>query len=250
MHTEQDDQRLDTIGVSADGHRHPLTAGQLEAIRQFDTCTLANAIERFGVRLRNQGYTLPGLRCLTSDRPTIIGYAAPCRVRSADPPITGQAFLDRTDWWTAIANVAVPRIAVIHDLDPEPGAGACIGEVHAAILQAFQCVGAITNGAVRDIPAVGSMGFELFARHAAVSHSYMHLVDYGGEVEILGLNIHCGNLLFADCHGVLHIPGDIAPELPAVAAEIRAQEKRIVDLCRSPEFSIEKLQEAIQQDPQ
>jgi 4-hydroxy-4-methyl-2-oxoglutarate aldolase len=225
-----------------------LTAAQLETIAQFDTCTLANAIERFEVRLRNEGYTVPGLRCFTSTCPKIIGYAAPCRVRLADPPITGRAFLDRTDWWTAIENVPAPRIAVVQDIDPEPAIGACVGEVHAAILQAFQCRGVITNGAVRDIPAVARTGFEMFARNAAVSHSYMHLVDYGADVEILGLKIRCGDLLFADCHGVLSIPNEIAAELPAVAAGIRAQERRIVDLCRSSEFTVEKLQKAIQQD--
>jgi regulator of RNase E activity RraA len=219
----------------------------IESIREFDTCTLANAIENFGVRLRNEGYTLPGLRCFTSASPKIVGYAAPCRVRLADPPITGRGYLDRTDWWAAIENVAAPRIAVIQDIDPAPGSGACLGEVHAAILQAFRCAGAITNGAVRDIPAVAAMGFAMFARYAAVSHSYMHLVDYGADVEILGLTIRCGDLLFADCHGVLSIPYEIAAELPAVAAGIRARERRIVDLCHSPEFSVEKLQLEIQQ---
>jgi regulator of RNase E activity RraA len=228
-------------------HTEILTADLIESIREFDTCTLANAIEQFGVRLRNEGYTLPGLRCFTSASPKIVGYAAPCRVRVADPPISGRGYLDRTDWWAAIANVAPPRIAVIQDIDPLPGVGASIGEVHAAILQAFRCAGVITNGSVRDIPAVAAMGFEMFALNAAVSHAYMHLVDFGADVEIMGLKIRCGDLLLADCHGVLSIPHEIAAALPAVAAGIRARERRIVDLCRSPEFSVEKLQLAIQQ---
>jgi regulator of RNase E activity RraA len=250
LNSNQSNPQLESVPARSNGRAGALSAGHLDAIRQFDTCTIANAIERFGVRLRNEGYTAPGLRCFTCRFPAIIGYAAPSRVRSADPPITGRAYFERTDWWEAIGNVPVPRIAVIQDVDPDPGIGACVGEVHAAILQAFQCAGAITNGAVRDIPAVAALGFELFARNAAVSHSYVHLVDFGAEVEILGLKIHCGDLLYADCHGVLSIPRDIAPELPAVAAEITAHERRIIDLCRSPEFSIEKLQKAIQQDPQ
>ena len=224
-----------------------LTTEQLEAIREFDTCTLANAIEQFGVRMRNQGYTRPGLRCFTSRFPKVLGFAAPCRVRVADPPIVGGAFFERVDWWSAIQQVPQPRVAVIQDLDPVP-AGSSIGEVHSAILQAFGCCGAITNGAVRDIPTVARMGFEMFACHAAVSHSYAHVVDFGTEIEILGLKICPGDLLFADCHGVLSIPDGIAAELPAVAAEVRRRRQRIVDLCRSPEFSVEKLQQTIQQN--
>src|SRR5437762_2003455 len=126
MQTDSSLQGLDRLRVPE----------HLDALKQFDTCTVANAIERFGLRLRNEGYTLPGLRCFTSTCPKTIGFAAPCRVRLADPPITGGAFLDRTDWWVDIAHVAVPRIAVIQDIDPEPSVGSCVGEVHAAILQA------------------------------------------------------------------------------------------------------------------
>jgi hypothetical protein len=49
-----------------------LTAGQLDAIRQFDTCTIANAIERFGMRLRNEGFTRRGLRCVTGGSPRLL----------------------------------------------------------------------------------------------------------------------------------------------------------------------------------
>jgi regulator of RNase E activity RraA len=94
------------------------------------------------------------------------------------------------------------------------------------------------------------MGFELFAQHVAVSHAYTHMVDYGADVEILGLRIRCGDLLFADCHGVLSIPLEIAAELPEVAARIRAQERRIVDICNSPDFSTERLKKAIEEGQQ
>jgi hypothetical protein len=76
------------------------------------------------------------------------------RVRSADPPKSGNAYLDRTDWWEAVGLLPVPRIAVIQDLDAASSGASTIGEVHAAILKAFHCDGVITNGSVRDIPGV------------------------------------------------------------------------------------------------
>jgi 4-hydroxy-4-methyl-2-oxoglutarate aldolase len=247
MRNDQTEPQLRVALSLHNGHKNPLTDQQIDAIRQFDTCTIANAIEEFVVRLRNEGYTLPGLRCFTSNGPKLLGFAAPCRIKLSDPPLTGRSFLDRTDWWAAIEGVAVPRIAVIQDIDPLPSSGACIGEVHAAILKAFHCDGVITNGAVRDLLAVAEMGFEMFAQNVAVSHAYMHMVDYGTDVEILGLKIRCGDLLFADCHGVLSIPLEIAAELPLVAARIRARDRRIVDVCNSPDFSTAKLKNAIQE---
>ena len=217
----------------------------LGAIRQFDTCIIANAIETFGVRLRNEGYTRPGLQCVTGGFPRLIGYAATARIRSSDPPVTGASYLDRTDWWAGIQSLPAPRIAVIQDLHAESSLGSVVGEVHAAVLKALQCQCVITNGTVRDIPAVARMQFPMFARAAAVSHAYSHIVDYGQPVEIYGLEIRPGDLLFADCHGVVSIPHQIAAQLPETAARIRVQEKRIIDLCQSPDFSTERLLEAI-----
>ena len=218
----------------------------LDAIRQFDTCTIANAIERFRVRLRNVGFTRPGLRCVTGGSPRILGYAATCRVRSADPPMSGNTYVDRTDWWETIGLLPVPRIGVFEDLDGIDSGASTIGEVHAAILKAFRCEGVITNGAVRDVPEVSRMEFPMFASAVSVSHSYMHIVDFGAPVEIFGLPIRSGDLLYADVHGVVSIPLEIAARIPETACEIRAKERQIIDLCQSPDFSVEKLLKAVQ----
>ena len=231
--------------ASASG-RTSLSSGQLDAIRQFDTCTIANAIERFGLRLRNEGFTRPGLHCVTGGFPRLLGYAATSKIRSADPPLTGSFYLERTDWWAAIEQLPVPRIAVIQDMDdPYSGGGSVLGEIHAAILKAFHCDGVITNGAVRDVERIAELPFPAFASSVSVSHSYRHMVGYGSPVEIFGLRIQYGSLLYADCHGVIAIPMEIAGDLPRVAAEIRVKERRIIDVCQSPDFTPERLLEAI-----
>ena len=228
-----------------------LTGLELDAIRQFDTCTISDAIEQFSVRLRNEGFTRPGLRCFTQTEPHVLGYAATFRVRSSDPPVTGGAFLDRTDWWEEIERLPTPRVAVIRDLEPIPS-GSSVGEIHAAVLKGLGCEGVITNGAVRDLPALKRLGFPMFAQYVAVSHSYMHVIDYGAPVEILGLEIHSGDLIHADCHGAVVIPLEIAGAVAKVAAQIRSKEARIVQACistdssRSPEEFKKELLELIQ----
>jgi regulator of RNase E activity RraA len=219
---------------------------RLDAIREFDTCTIANAIEQFGVRLRNEGYTRPGLVCVTGGFPKLLGFAATFQVRTSDPPMRGNSHFERTDWWGAIEQLPIPRIAVIQDLEAETGSASAVGEVHAAILKAFRCEGVITNGAVRDISGVRRMQFPMFARSLAVSHAYSHVVEFGEPVKILGLEIGAGDLLYADCHGVISIPHDIAGEIPAAAARIRTHEQHIIEVCQSPDFSPEILLRAIQ----
>src|ERR1700693_317941 len=100
----------------------PLPPEMLQALAHFHTCPLATAIDHFGVRLRNEGYTRPGLRCLTGGFPSIIGYAATRRVHSADPPVRGGAYVESTAWWTGIEKLPVPRIAVIQAAGEDTGA--------------------------------------------------------------------------------------------------------------------------------
>jgi 4-hydroxy-4-methyl-2-oxoglutarate aldolase len=220
---------------------------QFESLRRFETCAVANAIDTFNVRLRNEGYADARIRCLFPRLAPMLGYAVTLKIKCSSPPPAGHAYPDRTDWWTQILKVPAPRVVVIEDTDKHPGTGAFLGEVHSTILQALGCVGAITNGAVRDLSAVEANRFQLFAGSIAVSHAYSHLVAIGGEVEIGGLKIKPGDLLHGDRHGVLSIPLEIAAGLPAVAGKILDRERGLIALCRSPEFSIEKLREAVRQ---
>ena len=65
-----------------------LTQEQLDALAQFDTPTICNAIEGFGVRGRTEGFTRPELRmrAAMSDKP-MVGYAR-TGVISARQPAT------------------------------------------------------------------------------------------------------------------------------------------------------------------
>ncbi len=231
----------------ADGtaRRQVISSAALEAIRSFDTCTIANAIERFGLRLRNEGYTRPGLRAVTGGCPRILGYAVTFQIRSSDPPMTGNAYMDRTDWWNSVSSLPGPKVAVIQTLDPSATAGSAAGSVHAAILQALGCEGLITNGPVRDLPALQALNFPVLAPCVTVSHAYTHLVSFGSPVEIFGLQLRTGDLLYGDCHGAVSIPLRIAERVPDAAQKLRASEQRILDFCQSDDFNPATLMELI-----
>ncbi len=224
-----------------------LTAGQFDALRRLDTCRVSNAIERFNTRLRNEGYSDASIRCLFPGLGTMLGYAATLKIRCSDPPIAGRHYLEHTDWWDHILAMPAPRVLAVQDIDPRAGSGAFLGEIHVSILQALDCAGAITNGAVRDLPPVEAMKFHFFAGAVSVSHAYVHVVEVGVPVEIGGLKIEPGELLQADCHGVLSIPRELAADIPAEAAKIRAQEETLITLCRSQDFTVEKLRAVVRE---
>ena len=219
----------------------------LDALRRLDTCTVSNAIETFEVRLRNTGFASSRIHCVFEDFPPMVGYAATARLRSVEPPIVGRIYRDRTEWWNSILAVPPPRVVVLEDLDKPPGVGALLGDMHAAILRALGCVGYVTDGAVRELPRVRDLGLQLFAGSVAVSHAYAHIFDFGSVVKIGGLDVHPGDLLHGDRHGLLTVPQQIAADIPAVAARLQQAEQRVIDFCGSREFSLDELPELIKE---
>jgi regulator of RNase E activity RraA len=226
----------------------PLTSAQLEVLRRLDACTLANAIETFHKRLRNEGFVNSSVRCLFPDLPPMLGYAATVRIRGSAPPTAATPYNDRTDWWDYILSLPAPRVVVVQDVATQVGLGSLLGAVHVNILRALGCAGAVTNGSVRDLPAAGKLDFQLFAGSISVSHAYVHIVEFGAPVEIGGLKIQSGDLLHGDVHGVQSIPLEIADKIPRAAAEIIAGEQELITLCQSKDFSLEKLRKAIARD--
>jgi 4-hydroxy-4-methyl-2-oxoglutarate aldolase len=163
------------------------------------------------------------------------------------PPITGKCYYDNIEWWRYLETIPPPRVVVLQDLDNPPGFGAQFGEVHARICLALNCVAYITNGAVRDLQGIEPLGLQLFAGVLSVSHAYAHIVDFGDPVEIGGLKIRPGDILHGDRHGILSVPYDLVERLPAVAEQIRSEEKELFKLTESPEFSVEALGAKIRQ---
>ena len=218
-----------------------LTESELDALRQFDTCMVANAVETFNVRLHNTGFTNASIRCMFEDAPPMVGYAATARLRCGEPPMVGSTFRDHADFWNSILQIPAPRVLVLEDKDNPPGRGAFVGDMHSAILKALGCVGYVTNGAVRELPAVRAMGIQLFAGNVAVSHAYAHIFDIGSAITVGGMEVRPGDLLHGDRHGVLTIPAEIAAAIPPVAAEMKRAEQTVIDFCRSSAFSVAKL---------
>lgn len=228
----------------------PLSREVFDRLKRLDTCTVSNAIERLNARLRNEGSVSgSALHCQFPDLPPMLGYAATGRIRSTFIPIGGRAFHENMGWWRYVASIPEPRVMVLQDVDHCPGAGALVGELHAIIAQALRCVGYVTNGSVRDLPAVEALGFQLFAGSVAVSHMYAHVSAFGDPVEIGGLKILSGNLIHGDRHGVQLIPPEIAAEIPKMAARIRREESELKSFCRSPHFSLEGLDDKLRHVP-
>jgi 4-hydroxy-4-methyl-2-oxoglutarate aldolase len=218
-----------------------LTHDQLEELKQFDTPTVANALERFNLRPRTEGFTSPKIRAIFSDTKRICGYAVTAKV-SARTPKTAEHEAIAWQYYEAIRACPKP-ISVIQDIDEEP-IGSFWGEVQASIHVALGCDGVITNGGVRDLDEVHALDFSYLASCVLVSHAYIHMEAQNTPVEIGRLVIRPGDLLHADKHGAIVIPAEVAHLTADACRAAIAAERPVIDGCASVErgsLSIEQL---------
>jgi regulator of RNase E activity RraA len=179
--------------------------------------------------------------------PPLLGYAFTLQVGTSHPKVRGVRYTDRLDWAPQFLAVPEPRVLVVQDVDSGPHTGSLVGEVHASICRALGCAGVVTNGAVRDLPALRRLGFRTFASFVCVSHAYVHVVEAGAPAQIGDMTVKTGDLLHGDEHGVLCVPASVAAALPEIVRQQKAAERKILDYCRSPDFSVEGMTALLQQ---
>jgi regulator of RNase E activity RraA len=105
------------------------------------------------------------------------------------------------------------------------------------------CAGVVTDGSVRDLEAMAP-DFLVLAGSIMPSHAHVHLVDYGGTVSVAGMTVSPNDVIHADRHGAVVIPPEAVKEIPSAVALIARREKVIIDVSKSPGFSIARLRQA------
>ncbi len=223
-----------------------LTQRDLDALAEFDTPTICNALELVAPERRALGFNR---RPLVAPFPTmkpVVGYARTAIIRSREPQQRNAADAKalRLGYYEYIAKAPLPSLAVLQDIDgPDAGFGAFWGEVQTNVHKALGCIGTITDGSVRDIDQMAP-GFFVLAGSIMPSHAHVHLVDFGGTVSVAGMIVSSEDLIHADRHGAVVVPKDIAKRIPETAALIARREKVLLDAAKTPGFGMAQLRDA------
>ena len=219
-----------------------ISDAQIEALRNIDTPTICNLIEMAAPERRGYGYTVEHLHCIFPEMKPIVGYAKTATMRAKQPSkYTAQEYLQiRNNYFDYLNDGDLPKVSIVQDVDERPGYGAFWGEVFTAVHKALGCVGAVTNGSVRDLDMIAD-DFQLLAGVIAPSHAFVHAVDWGCEVNVHGMVVHDGDLIHADRHGAVVVPTDAVSNIIDQLDLMARREKVILDVARGPDFSVEKL---------
>jgi regulator of RNase E activity RraA len=213
-------------------------------LRQFDTPTIANALEIAQGKRSITGFTRQTYLTAFPKLPAIVGFARTATIRCSTPYDPAVRRKNQVAYYEHVAQGEQPTIAVIQDIDSQPGLGAFWGEVNTHVHWGLGCVGTLTNGSMRDLDAMQPK-FQCFAATLSPSHAWVQVVEIGKPVEVLGMAVTDGDIVHADRHGAIIIPRDVLDKLPAAIDLMARKEKVILDAARKLGFGIAALKEAL-----
>src|SRR6516162_7199983 len=215
-------------------------------LQSIDTPTVCNLIEIVAPERRGFGYTVKHVHCPFPELAPIVGFARTVTFKAKDAVSLGQAgyMQRRLDYLDYVAAEPRPSIMVMEDLDGEhAGYGAFWGEVQSNVHKALGCLGVVTSGSIRDIPAIAP-GFQMLAGSVVPSHAYVHVVEFRIEVNVHGMTARSGDLIHADRHGAIVVPIDKIDAMQASLDGLAKQEARIITAARTPGATVESIKAA------
>jgi len=215
----------------------PLTDEELAFLQSVDSPTVANAIERFTVRDRTEGFIGGHVQCVYPELPPMVGRALTVTMSDAPgPPAQREGY-----WrmWEALEAMEGPVVVVIADASGAPHRVAYAGEIMSRLAQRLGAVGMVTDGALRDVAEVGEMGFHYFMRFPVVSHANYEILSVGDPVNIDGQRVVTGDLLHGDRNGIVVVPWETLDRLPAEVDTVRRLERADMDLIASDGFTLD-----------
>ena len=210
-----------------------------------DSPTVSNAIERFKIRPRREGFMGPEIVCRFPDFGAVVGFATTCTIVEYDeqhPPDPAE----RYKWVESIARSPKPCVCVVKDMCHRKGWYSHWGEIVGTQVQVLGASAIITDGAVRDLEALHTMGMKVWSEYVVVSHGHIDVGLADLPIEVGGLVVKPGDLLHADCNGVVSIPLDILKDLPAAIDEVLANETKVIKHLREHGYDLEAHRREIQ----
>ncbi len=180
---------------------------------QPGSCDVSDACDRLGIDAVRTG----ALRPLWPDCPPVSGRLVTVRLE----PAAGAPLPELLD----VLADARDRIVLV-DLGGRVGVQ-CWGTVLATAARHFGVLGALVNGAARDVEGLRDLGVATYARgvYPAAMRSRLGLVAVGEPVELDGSAVDPDSFAVADASGIVFLPGDRAEEVLALAAGLRSREE-------------------------
>jgi regulator of RNase E activity RraA len=135
----------------------------------------------------------------------------------------------------------VPVVIVGKDVGPRPFHGCHFGDGMANVAKRLGAIGLVTDGGVRDIETVRSMGFHLFAAGAVPAHGNFGLDETMVPVEVSGVLVNHGDVVHADLNGVVVFPVELADFVIEESKNVHKKEAAQFEWVNSNLFNLDEM---------
>ena len=143
-----------------------------EKLLSVDSPTISNAIERFKVRPRREGFMGPQIACRFPDMGRVVGFATTCTIVEYDEKYPPDP-VERFKWLESIANAPKPCVCVVKDTCHRKGWYSHWGEIVGTQVQVLGASAIITDGSCARPGSTsrhGHEGVERVRRGVARAH--------------------------------------------------------------------------------
>lgn len=212
-----------------------LPNSELLMLKRWNTPTIYNGWEQITARdFSSDCFNLEETVDFMPQMGPMIGYAATLIIEPSNPNHKLNHPNAWSDYRQYVASIPGPKVVVVQDLDKPLVLGSFWGEVNSNVHRALGCVGAITDGAIRDLDEMTNAGFKALAQRLCVGHAHVTPVRWDCDVEVFGCKVTPGQLIHADKHGFLAIPPEDEKQLLEAASFMDANECRsVIDAARN-----------------
>lgn len=224
-----------------------LTIDLISYLKSFDTPTISNGLDLFRGKRSADGFTKIPFVSANSKLPPIVGIAKTAKIKASSPSdmtpdLTSKIRLDYYEYMSKknLIHKQAPSVCLIEDLDWPNLIGSFWGEVNVALHKGLGLAGTITNGLLRDLDAIDK-NYQVLANSIGPSHAYVHVLEFGGTIDVHGIKVHDGDIIHADQHGVVIIPEDALSMIKEAIDYMSKKEKYLIDAAKKPDFNIDKL---------
>lgn len=196
---------------------------RLAFLETLFTPLVSDTMDRLGITGYVFDHTIQSI--LPDPHLRVAGFAFPCRVVPTTEYVEIHKLLEMVD---AIPSDSIVLVSSDADID-----AALWGGLMSTRAKSLGARAAIVGGGVRDIAQISALGFPVFGIYRCVKDIRRrgYMAEYDIVVEIGGVRVRPGDIIFADANGVVCIPSEHSDVIfDALRTNLRGEERTAADL--------------------
>jgi regulator of RNase E activity RraA len=204
----------------------------LENLREFDTALVANTIGYIDPTPAHEYYMAGYIQSVTPGLGPTVGIAATCEIDTSSPAHVHEfdGYLRQLE---EIEKAEEPVVWVVKTTGSRPDHECVLDDGMGKDLSSVGCIGAVTDGGVRDIAGLMTIPFPVYSRGKTIHHCALRVRSIHQPIEIGGITVKPGDVIHAGAEGVIKVPAGCLDTITASCRQMRLFEYEAHEVLRS-----------------